>query len=232
MKQIITTNNYYFIWILYLLPVGFLISCANDYPCGEPQIGKCSNVEYNYHASLAKRVNVDDLPNSPASDPKYINRHKQQSCISKKPKAKTCIPSVSDPYYNDGNIDNHAIKTYPQIPANGKPLISKTRMLKVWYAPYVDSDNIYHDQNYQYMMIEHPKWIYSSNKYYGRFNKNNSLSNAKLVQNNNLALDQNSNNIHHDNSNGYLTNNNDNNDNKNLDNTNINLGVLEQLNKK
>jgi len=54
-------------------------------------------------------------------------------------------------------------KTYSQVPADNAPLLSQPKMLRVWLTSYTDTDNIYHDQGYEYIIVNHGKWNYSNN---------------------------------------------------------------------
>jgi type IV conjugative transfer system lipoprotein TraV len=147
-----------------------LTACASDYPCGEPRTGKCSNVTMNYDASMQGVVNPDDLPINGSSAPGCGNG--------------VCKPSKVNQTISKYSQDSK----YPQVPANGSPLLSSPDMMRVWYSPYVDSDNIYHDQEYQYMIIDRGHWLYGSNAAFGRNVPNLSGNTTKLIQSTNDSL--------------------------------------------
>ena len=132
-----------------ILPI-FLVSCATDYPCGEPRTGKCSNVTMNYEASLHGVTNPDDLP---------VDGSTSSTCSSGNCGGGNIYTKKTMNYSNSG---------YPQIPANDSPLVSTPAIMRVWYSPYVDSDNIYHDQEYQYMLVDRGRWIFGANSIFGR----------------------------------------------------------------
>ena len=150
-----------------LVTASLLSACATDYPCGEPRTGKCSNVTMNYNASMQGVVNPDDLP---------INGSTAPNCGSS-----ACKASKANQIITKYAQDNK----YPQIPVNGSPLLSTPNMMRVWYAPYVDSDNIYHDQEYQYMIIDRGHWLYGSNSAFGRNTPNLSSNTTRLIQSTN-----------------------------------------------
>jgi type IV conjugative transfer system lipoprotein TraV len=156
MKKILTLSTF----------IVLLSGCATDYPCGEPRIGKCSNVTMNYNASLQGVVNPDDLPVNGSTNPSCGLR-----CKSLKA---------------NKSITEYVQKSkYPQIPENGSPLLSTPSMMRVWYTPYIDSDNIYHDQEYQYMVVDRGHWLYGSNSIYGRNSPTLTGATTKLIQSTN-----------------------------------------------
>lgn len=155
--------------ILLLILLINLISCASDYPCGEPRSGRCSSVTQNYNNSMHNVVNPEDLP----------LENKRMGC-----KAGECSLSSHRANSNINKMIND--NRYPQVPENGSPLVSTPSMLRVWYAPYVDNDNIYHDQEYQYMIVDKGHWIYGSNSVYGRGASGVDTPATKLIQSENL----------------------------------------------
>lgn len=126
--------------ILLLIATTVLAGCSTPYPCGEPNSGNCRSVTTNYKGSYTGGLNPDDLPNSSANP-------------SSSPTTSSTEPV---PFIN--------FKTYSQVPANNAPLISQPKMLRVWLTSYTDTDNIYHDQGYEYIIVNHGKWNYSNNK--------------------------------------------------------------------
>lgn len=124
---------------LIILSSVVLGGCASNYPCGEPSSGKCMSVTQNYERSYTNYVNPDDLP-------------AQNGGTSR----------VTD------NDSNNPIKlkftNYAQTPADGAPLLTMPKMLRVWLTPYTDSDNIYHDQSYEYIIVDRGRWNYNNNK--------------------------------------------------------------------
>jgi type IV conjugative transfer system lipoprotein TraV len=133
--------------ILAILNCLFL-GCASDYPCGEPKAGVCSSISHNIEK-------VNDLAQD--TDNQKYNFLKKF-------------------YYGTSNYHitpkHNTYKTntdsYPQIPSSGNPLISTPSMLRIWLSPYVDNDNIYHEQSYQYMILDKGHWLYGSNNNSGK----------------------------------------------------------------
>jgi hypothetical protein len=152
--------------IIYVTCLVAITACATDYPCGEPRAGRCSSVSNNIQTSYQPVVNPEDLP---------INPHEgcnSGSCTSK-------------------NQANSGVAKYPTIPGNGSPLVSTPSMMRVWVAPYIDSDNIFHEQNYQYLLVDRGRWLYGSNSVFGRVFSNNQVSTV-LIQDSNAANNDNS----------------------------------------
>lgn len=136
-----------------LLPIIclFAVSCASDYPCGEPRSGRCQSMTQSYNNSLTPVTNPEDLP---------VNGN-YASCSGG-----SCKSASNDPSKTLAAFSMNA--KYPQAYSNGSPLISTPNMMRVWYAPYVDSDNIFHDQEYQYMIVDRGHWLFGSNTVFGK----------------------------------------------------------------
>lgn len=115
--------------------------CSSTYPCGEPSTGKCLSVTDNYKRSYTNYTNPDDL-----DDPGFWSSSDSSNNNSKAKPVK----------FN--------FAKYPQIPSDGAPLLSQPKMIRVWITPYTDADNIYHDQSYEYVIVDRGKWNYSNNK--------------------------------------------------------------------
>lgn len=122
-----------------------LTGCATDYPCGEPRAGRCSSVSDNIQKSTQPVVNPEDLPINP-----------YENCSSGKCGSNTNLSNIN------------GFSKYPKIPSNGSPLVSTPTMMRMWIAPYVDVDNIYHEQNYQYMLVDRGHWLNGANSFFGR----------------------------------------------------------------
>lgn len=125
-----------------------LISCASaPYPCGEPGAGKCSSVTANYDNSYHNYTNKDDLPSQNQwQGSSRVTSSSNSSNIKAKPQKL------------------FQFKEYAQVPANGAPLLSTPKMLRVWVTPYTDNDNIYHDQYYEYMIVDRGTWKFNNNQ--------------------------------------------------------------------
>lgn len=118
---------------------GLISGCATTYPCGEPSSGKCVPVTDNYERSYTDYTNPDDLDNPNMTG---------SSSSSK---------SSKDPVVMN-------FTKYAQVPADGAPLLSTPKMIRIWLTPYTDSDNIYHDQSYEYVIVDRGRWNYGNNK--------------------------------------------------------------------
>ena len=126
---------------LMIIPlVSFLASCASTYPCGEPSNGKCLSVSDNYNRSYTDYTNPDDL------DSAWNSASGNGSGSSKTTPLKVNFTK------------------YSQVPADGAPLLSKPKMIRVWLTPYTDADNIFHDQSYEYVIVDRGRWNYGNNK--------------------------------------------------------------------
>lgn len=112
-----------------------LYGCASDYPCGEPGKGQCLSVTDNYKRSYSNYINPDDL------DADGIHWGSSSKTPSKM------------------NFNKYA-----QIPHDGAPLLSTPKMIRIWLTPFTDGDNIYHDQSYEYVIVDKGHWNYSNNK--------------------------------------------------------------------
>lgn len=122
-----------------LVASAVLVGCAmNDYPCGEPNQGTCSSVSQHDKKSYTDYKNPDDL-------------------------AANASNSGSATGGNSSPVKMN-FKTYTQIPGDGAPLLSAPKMVRVWFTPYTDVDNIYHDQAYEYMIVDRGRWNYSNNR--------------------------------------------------------------------
>ena len=120
---------------LIIILISGLYGCASNYPCGEPGNGECLSVTDNYKRSYNSYANSDDLSNSSSSDKDRVERKPIKMQFNK----------------------------YSQIPADGKPLLSMPKMMRLWLTPYTDSDNIYHDQSYEYIILDKGHWNYNNN---------------------------------------------------------------------
>lgn len=136
-----------------------LISCASaPYPCGEPGAGNCKSVTSNYDRSFGNYTNPDDMPSNDALSPDGIDRTQYSK---KSPQAQSATGSSSGS--NKTNYFTSA-RQYGQVPANGSPLLSTPKMMRVWITPYTDNDNIYHDQYYEYMIVDRGTWNFNNNQ--------------------------------------------------------------------
>jgi type IV conjugative transfer system lipoprotein TraV len=129
----------YAFWLT-LIVITTTSGCASNYPCGEPSAGKCLSVTDNYKKSYTDYTNPDD-----ADKPGFFGSSSSGSSSSKYP------------------IQMNFSK-YAQIPADGAPLLSQPKMMRVWLTPYTDTDNIYHDQAYEYVLVDKGRWNYANNK--------------------------------------------------------------------
>jgi conjugal transfer pilus assembly protein TraV len=126
--------------------------CASTYPCGEPDIGKCSSVSENYQHSFSDYTNPDDVAPSGIFDSSSTSKSKP--------------------------IKMFNFSQYKQTPSDGAPLISQPTMIRVWLTPYTDSDNIYHEQGYEYMLTDKGHWLYGNNSK----KINSKIKNISLIQ--------------------------------------------------
>lgn len=110
---------------------------ATNYPCGEPSSGKCLSVTDNYERSYTNYTNPDDLDAGSSS--------KASSSSSSKP-------------------TQMSFRSYAQTPSDGAPLLSAPKMIRIWLTPYTDNDNIYHDQSYEYVIVNRGSWNFNNNK--------------------------------------------------------------------
>lgn len=158
-------NKYKFLQPLVLLSVLTILGgCATDYPCGEPSNGHCASVSDNYKHSFNEYTNLDD------TEPVGMFGSSDSSSSSQTKPIKVF------------NFTKH-----PQIPADGAPLISRPTLLRVWVTPYTDSDNVFHDQSYEYVLTDKGHWLYSNNK----LADSSGFKNVTLIQSTNTALDGN-----------------------------------------
>lgn len=150
-----------------------LVSCATEYPCGEPKAGRCQSVTTSYNNSLSPVVNAEDLPiDGSGGSPKCNGSNNCSGGSSSK------LSGAA------------ATQGYPQIPANNTPMLSTPSMLRTWFAPYVDADNIFHDQHYEFVITDKAHWLYGSNVVgYGRLNNGSNMNGGGtyLVQSSNDA---------------------------------------------
>ncbi len=126
-----------------------LNGCASSYPCGEPNAGTCSSVSENFQQSFNDYKNSDDLSKDNGS-----------------------LFGTAKP----AKIFKFA--QYKQIPENGAPLISQPTMIRLWLTPYTDSDNIYHEQGYEFILTDKGHWLYGNNNQ----KINNNIKNIFLTQ--------------------------------------------------
>lgn len=145
------TSRIYALKCVILLSAVLVSGCASTYPCGEPGAGKCSSVSTNHERSYGEYTNSEDLA----------------AGSSQSGSAAKTTP-----------IKLFNFKAHPQIPANGSPLVSQPTMMRVWLTPYTDSDNVYHDQSYEYMITNQGQWVYGNNG----LKVNNNVKNISLVQ--------------------------------------------------
>lgn len=124
-----------------------LSACSTPYPCGEPGTGQCKSVTQNYQQSYQNYVNPDDLNADGSSGSTTATQREDSSTSSNQ---------IVKEYMH--------FQQYPQIPADGAPLLSQPKMMRVWLSPYTDNDNIYHDQSYEYIIVSRGSWNYNNNK--------------------------------------------------------------------
>lgn len=152
-----------------------LVGCATEYPCGEPRAGRCQSVTTSYNNSLSPVVNPEDLPIDGSGG--YPKCNGGTNCSENNSTSKSGSAS--------------ATQGYPQIPANNTPMLSTPTMLRTWFAPYIDADNVFHDQHYEFVITDKAHWLYGANVVgYGRINNGNSSTTSKgtyLIQSNNDA---------------------------------------------
>lgn len=127
--------------LLLITSTMILGGCASNYPCGEPSSGKCMSVSQNYDRSYTNYTNADDLPAQSGGTSRVTGN-------------------------DNGTTSPIKLKfsNYAQNPADGAPLLTTPKMLRVWLTPYTDSDNIYHDQSYEYIVVDRGRWNYNNNK--------------------------------------------------------------------
>lgn len=128
-----------------------LYGCASNYPCGEPSAGKCLSVTDNYKNSYTDYTNPDDLDKAGAFGSSSATSTPVKMNFSK----------------------------YSQVPADGAPLLSTPKMIRIWLTPYTDSDNIYHDQSYEYVIVDKGHWNYNNNRL---LNDNTNLKDVSPAQ--------------------------------------------------
>lgn len=168
--------------ILFILSL-FMVACATDYPCGEPRTGRCSSISENYERSNQPIINPEDKPINPHENCQSGN------CGNNSNNGSTGNSSGS--WFSSSNKDRKS-NLYPQIPANGSPLVSTPSMMRVWISPYVDADNIYHDQGYQYMLVDRGHWLFGANDLFGRSKSFKQLT-TTLYQDSNPSAEDRSN---------------------------------------
>ena len=139
------------------LALSLVTSCASTYPCGEPSMGKCASVSDNYEHSFTDYTNPDDVD----ADSGWFSSDNKSSKNSE-----------------TASTIKFSFTKYAQTPADGSPLISQPKMLRVWLTPYTDNDNIYHEQGYEYMITNKGDWVFGNNK----LKTNNNIKNISLVQ--------------------------------------------------
>ncbi len=126
--------------LMVVATLGLITGCASTYPCGEPTSGKCLSVSDNYQRSYTNYTNPDDLDT---------------------PGMFSSSSSSSSPQSDPVKMN---FKKYSQIPADGAPLLSTPKIIRIWLTPYTDNDNIYHDQSYEYVIVDRGRWNYSNNR--------------------------------------------------------------------
>lgn len=138
-------KKHFFISTIGLLALT-LGACSTPYPCGEPGTGQCKSVAQNYEQSYQNYTNPDDLNADGSSSSGATQRNNSGSSSSQTVK------------------EYMRFQQYPQIPADGAPLLSQPKMMRVWLSPYTDNDNIYHDQGYEYIIVSRGSWNYNNNQ--------------------------------------------------------------------
>lgn len=144
--------------LLISLMIGLISGCASDYPCGEPGMGKCMSVTENYDSSFNDFTNPDDKA------PKGFFGGVNDDNSGGNQFSNNEFSGNNDINGNDNkNLLSLNFNKYTQIPADGAPLVSKPTMIKVWITPYTDTDNIYHDQQYEYILTDRGHWLFNNN---------------------------------------------------------------------
>ncbi|HRH79581.1 MAG TPA: type IV conjugative transfer system lipoprotein TraV [Thiobacillaceae bacterium] len=132
--------------VLMLLPA--LTACANmagldgksEFACRAPDGVVCTSVSGVYANTVAGTLPAKQMGSVP-------HGAAPESATEIHPKGQADAPR---PY--------GAAPPSSSTPAAGTPLLSPPRVLRLWFAPWVDEDGDLHDQSYLYVMWHRGEW--------------------------------------------------------------------------
>jgi len=120
---------------------------GSEYSCKAPDGVLCESVSGVYANSMAG--------NLPA-------QHAAAKTVSAKTDGKDTGLTVADTADLTWNAGKDG---YPVVaPSSGIPLRTPTRMLRIWIAPWIDSDQDMRDQSYAYLMVDTGRWVIDQNQ--------------------------------------------------------------------
>ena len=121
----------------FLVSISFMVGCSTTpkYACGTPEGGKCQSVNDAYLNALGKRIKHTITTGSGGTEV-----------------ADTDIATSYD-----------AAPKVTQYVPEGVAILSQPQVIRVWVAPWEDAQGIFHDQSYQYTIVDSGQWTLRAN---------------------------------------------------------------------
>lgn len=134
--------------LLFIASAGVLSGCSTihgNYACGVPGGVTCKSLNEVYNDTNGRLA----PPEKPPSD-----NDKKSDDKDKKAEQESAYKSTL--------LTGQAINL-PKIEP-GQPLRVEPRLLRIWYAPWEDSDRVFHDQSFAYVVVDDGRWLLSQNR--------------------------------------------------------------------
>lgn len=117
----------------------------NTFGCKAPKGIACQSVSGVYYNTIDSKQSQDPKQ---GKDQKPGKNGTSYQPLSTKPRAvHASLQGSEQPRMSDAPEPGH-------IPAR-----SATRELRIWYAPWLDNDNVAHDESYSYVVVEEGRWL-------------------------------------------------------------------------
>ena len=120
-----------------LVSVSFMVGCSTTpkYACGTPEDGKCQSVGDAYMNALGKKIKHTFTKGSKRT-------------------------AVSD---SDIATSYDVSPKVTQYVPEGVAILSQPQVMRVWVAPWEDAQGVFHDQSYQYTVVDSGQWTLRAN---------------------------------------------------------------------
>lgn len=117
----------------------------NTFGCKAPKGIACQSVSGVYYNTIYDKQRQDSEHDQ---DGKSGSNGSNYEPLSARPHAIHASMQGPEQSGKTGPLDQS------QIPAR-----SATREIRIWYAPWLDNDNVAHDESYSYVVVEEGRWL-------------------------------------------------------------------------
>ncbi|MBK6616132.1 type IV conjugative transfer system lipoprotein TraV [Ottowia sp.] len=130
------------------------IGGSSDYACLAPPGVSCMSV-----TGISVNAAKNNLP--------ALKTRNSESGLSTDPEAGKKDGAAKAPASYGATVATAAGVVSPKgmdAPYSGMPLHTPPRLLRIWMAPYQDTDTDLHDQKYMYVMVHSGRWLLEANQ--------------------------------------------------------------------